>query len=160
MSFKVILNLLSMILLSLSLVCLKWQDLSKPTPPPKCILCLFWLIVMRHSKNMKPSSLVCRIECAITSCDLKLRKKLGGKEQKKKHEHFITKQGSHSNLKICWSCTLCSITWEKKRQKYALSCYFGGMSSYICSYSCQMRSSRVMRLHDGQLATVGWQFCW
>lgn len=55
----------------------------KNKTPKKCILCLFWLVVMRHSKNMKPSSLVSTIECAITSCDLKMREKLGGKEQKK-----------------------------------------------------------------------------
>ena len=55
----------------------------KNTTPKKCIWCLFWLVVMRHSKNMKPSSLVSKIEHAITSCDLKMRKKQGGKEQKK-----------------------------------------------------------------------------
>lgn len=120
----------------------------------KCILCVLWFVVMRHSKNMKCTSLVSKIEHTTTTCDIGERKKPGEKRAKGKYEHFMSKQGSHSNLKLFL------IMYNKRgsmeiRQKYTISCYFRGKSSYIFSYRCQMCSSCITWIHYSQLETVG-----
>lgn len=148
-----------MILLSLSLVCLKWQRSFKTNPPQKMHFVSFLACSNdRHSKNMKPSLLVCRIGmCHHLLWSHKWGKKLGEKS-KRKVQTFHNQTG-----KVIWSKNMLIMytmlgQHEKRRDKIRSFCYFGGMSSYICSPV--VRCFAAMRLHDGQLATAGWQFCW